>query len=172
MTIRAELCQNQLMPKYSTVSVIWQITGADLLMMFLIYFRVITVKQAEQFISRESEIHLILQQRGSNISKCSVVHKQSLTETKYYVKPSNQRLYLHYRSCHPQHTFQSIVYSEALQGIMVNSREEWNLWYWRELRQKFLDQEYPIKMINSELKRALEVDRKYLLFNSKKIRRQ
>ena len=73
-------------------------------------------------------------------------------ETKYYVKPSNQRLYLHYRSCHPQHTFRSIVYSQALQGIMVNSREDWNLKYLRELRQKFLDQEYPIKIIIMNLR--------------------
>ena len=34
-------------------------------------------------------------------------------ETKYFVKPSNKRLFLHYRSNHPQHTFKSIVYSQA-----------------------------------------------------------
>ena len=89
-------------------------------------------------------------------------------ETKYYVKPSNKRLYLHYRSCHPQHTFRSIVYSQALQGTMVNSREDWNIEYLKDLRQKFLDQEYPLRMINAEFKRALEVDRKDLLFNNNK----
>ena len=62
-------------------------------------------------------------------------------ETKYYVKPSNKRLYLHFRSNHPQHVFRSIVYSQALQGIMINSRKEWNVDYLRELREKFLDQD-------------------------------
>ena len=51
---------------------------------------------------------------------------------------------------------------------MVNSREDWNMEYLREHRQKFLDQENPIRMINTEFKRALEVDRKDLLFNSNK----
>ena len=87
-------------------------------------------------------------------------------ETMYYVKPSNKRLYLHYRSCHPQHTFKSIVYSQALQGIMINSREEWNIDYLTELRNKFLEQGYPLKLINGEFKRALEVDRKDLLLSS------
>ena len=87
-------------------------------------------------------------------------------ETKYYVKPTNQRLYLHYKSCHPQHTFKSIVYSQALQGIMVNSRDEWNMEYLQELRNKFLDQGYPVKLINEEFKRALQVDRKDLIFNT------
>ena len=52
---------------------------------------------------------------------------------------------------------------------MINSREEWNIEYLKELRNKFLDQGYPLKLINGEFKRALEVDRKDLLFsNSKK----
>ena len=89
-------------------------------------------------------------------------------ETKYYVKPSNKRLYLHFRSNHPQHVFKSIVYSQALQGIMINSRQEWNIDYLRELREKFLDQDYPLKLVNSEFRRALEVDRTDLLFNKER----
>jgi hypothetical protein len=55
---------------------------------------------------------------------------------------------------------------------MVNSRNEWNLEYLSELRGKFLDQGYPIKLINQEFTRALEVDRMDLLFsnNNKKKR--
>ena len=84
-------------------------------------------------------------------------------ETKYFVKPSNKRLFLHYRSNHPQHTFKSIVYSQALQGIMINSREDWNIEYLRELREKFLIQDYPLSMINEQFKRAMQIDRKDLL---------
>jgi hypothetical protein len=72
-------------------------------------------------------------------------------ETKYYVKPTNQRLYLHFKSNHPPHVFKSIVYSQALQGIMVNSKEEWNIEYLQELKEKFLDQGYPRRLIMEEL---------------------
>ena len=52
---------------------------------------------------------------------------------------------------------------------MINSREEWNIEYLKELRNNFWDQGYPLKLINGEFKRALEVDRKDFLFsNSKK----
>ena len=64
-------------------------------------------------------------------------------ETKYFVKPTNQRLYLHFKSNHPPHVFKSIVYSQALQGIIVNSKDEWNIEYLQELKKKFLDQGYP-----------------------------
>ena len=67
-------------------------------------------------------------------------------ETKYYVRPSNKRLFLHFRSNHPEHTFRSINYSQALQGVMINSRHEWNIDYLRELREKFLEQDYPLRL--------------------------
>ena len=85
-------------------------------------------------------------------------------ETKYYVKPTNQMIFLNYRSNHPQHVFLAVVYGMALQGLMVNSRQEWNLEYLVELREKFLQQEYPWAVINSQFRRALEVDRMDLIF--------
>ena len=54
---------------------------------------------------------------------------RKIIETKYYVKPSNQRLFLNFRSNHPEHVFKAVVYGMALQGIMVNSRMEWNCDY-------------------------------------------
>ena len=89
--------------------------------------------------------------------------KLKIFETKYYVKPSKKRLLLHYRSNHPQHTFKSIVYSQALQGIMINSREDWNIEYLRELREKFLIQDYPLSLINEQFKRAMQMNRNDLL---------
>ena len=88
-------------------------------------------------------------------------------ETKYYVKPTNQRLFLNYRSNHPQHVFKSVVYSMALMGIMVNSNHEWNQGYLRDLREKFLQQEYPMELINEQFGKALSVDRLDLLFRTK-----
>ena len=51
---------------------------------------------------------------------------------------------------------------------MVNSKEEWNVEYLKELKEKFLDQGYPRKLIMEEFGRALEVDRNDLLFNTNK----
>ena len=47
----------------------------------------------------------------------------------------------------------------ALQGIMVNSLMEYNCEYLRDLREKFRQQEYPLKLINDQFKRALKVNR-------------
>ena len=70
--------------------------------------------------------------------------EEKIIETKYFVKPTNQRLFLNYRSNYPHHVFKSVVYSMALLGKLVNSREEWNTIYLHELREKFLQQEYPL----------------------------
>ena len=96
--------------------------------------------------------------------------EKKIFEAKYYVKPSNKGLFLNYRSNHPNHTSRSIVYSQALQGVMINSRQEWNLEYLQELREKFLDQGYPLKLVNEDYTRALQVDRLDLLFGQKKTR--
>ena len=87
------------------------------------------------------------------------------------MKPSNQRLFLNYRSNQPQHVFLAVVYGMALQGLMVNSRQDWNLEYLVDLREKFLQQEYPWAVINSQFKRALEVDRLDLIFGNPALRK-
>ena len=60
----------------------------------------------------------------------------------------------------------------ALQGIMINSRQEWNLEYLLELREKFLQQEYPLGLINQQFARALSVDRADLLLADPSIRKK
>ena len=90
--------------------------------------------------------------------------EKKIIETKYYVKPTNQRLFLNFRSNHPNHVFKAIVYGMALQGILVNSRTDWNLEYLVDLREKFLQQEYPLNLINEQYARALQVNRMDLLF--------
>ena len=92
--------------------------------------------------------------------------EKKIIETKYFVKPTNQRLFLNYRSNHPEHVFKSVVYSMALLGKLVNSREEWNFSYLRELREKFLQQEYPLSLVNEQFSRALSVNRADLLFRT------
>ena len=91
-------------------------------------------------------------------------------ETKIYVKPSNKQTFLNYRSNHPPHVFKSLIYSEALRAVMICSQKEWAIEYLTHLREKFLAQEYPEYLINEQFLKALEVDRKDLLFrqNSQK----
>ena len=60
----------------------------------------------------------------------------------------------------------------ALQGIMINSRDEWNQEYLLELREKFLQQEYPS---GPHFTRSLSVNRSDLIFatsSQKKPRRK
>ena len=47
---------------------------------------------------------------------------------------------------------------------MINSRKEWNLEYLVELREKFLQQEYPLGLVNQQFARALSVNRSDLIF--------
>ena len=47
----------------------------------------------------------------------------------------------------------------ALLGKLVNSRDDWNINYLHELREQFLQQEYPLTLINEQFSRALSVDR-------------
>ena len=68
------------------------------------------------------------------------------------MRPSNKRLFFHYKSNHPQHVFKSIV--------------EWNIENLRELRTTFVHQGYPLQLINGEFKRALEIYRNDLIFNN------
>ena len=67
--------------------------------------------------------------------------------TKIYVKPTNKQLFLNYRSCHPKHVFASIIYSQALRGLLLCSEREWTLDFLDVLREKFLLQEYPADLI-------------------------
>ena len=40
---------------------------------------------------------------------------------------------------------------------MINSRDDWNIDYLRELREKFLEQDYPLNLINEEYAKALQI---------------
>ena len=48
---------------------------------------------------------------------------------------------------------------------MIYSRHEWNIEYLRELREKFLDKDYPLKTIHEEYSKTLQISRKDLISN-------
>ena len=60
----------------------------------------------------------------------------------------------------------------ALLGNMVNSRKEWNIDYLHELREKFLQQEYPMELINEQFARALSIERLDLLKSKPKSKKK
>ena len=85
----------------------------------------------------------------------------------YFVKPSNKQLFLHYRLCHPEHVFRATVYSQALLGKTVCSYPEWCDRYMQRLRVKFLEQEYPEKLIDEQFDRVRKQSRNDILYKKK-----
>merc|ERR1712030_311553 len=75
-------------------------------------------------------------------------------ETRIYVKPSNNQLFLSYRSNHPPHVFKSLIFSEALRAVLICSQKDWAVEYLRHLKEKFLAQEYPENLINQQFSKA------------------
>ena len=85
----------------------------------------------------------------------------------YHVKPTNKQLFLHYRSCHPEHVFRSIVYSQALMGKTICSYPDWCERYMQKLRVKFLQQEYPAELIDEQFEKVRQLDRETLIYKKK-----
>jgi hypothetical protein len=65
-----------------------------------------------------------------------------------------------------------VVYGMGLKGIMINSRQEWNLDYLVELREKIMQQEYPLDLIIQQFARALSIDRADLLLDDPSTRKK
>ena len=85
----------------------------------------------------------------------------------YHVKPTNKQLFLHYRSCHPEHVFRSIVYNQALLGKTVCSYPEWCERHLQKLRVKFLQQEYPAQLIDEQFNKVRQLNRDVILYRKK-----
>ena len=84
-------------------------------------------------------------------------------ETNMFVKPTNPQLYLHYTSAHPPHVFRAIIYGQALNVKMICSKQDFVQQHFYNLRNKFEERGYPTELIDSELNRALNLDRADLL---------
>ena len=69
-------------------------------------------------------------------------------------KPTDCHQYLHYGSCHPEHTKRSIVYSQALRIKRVCSQESDFNEHSLNLTSWFLKRSYPEKIINTEMSKV------------------
>jgi hypothetical protein len=89
-------------------------------------------------------------------------------QTDLYIKPTNSQVYLDYRSNHPQHCKNGIIYSQALRTIERCSRIEDQTLHMENLKEKFVQRNYPTELIEKHFEKAKSRGRKDLIFQSRK----
>ena len=79
------------------------------------------------------------------------------------VKPTNGQLYLNFRSCHSPN-----VYSQARTAFKICSKQEWREIHLENLKDKFLQQNYPEDLIQAQFEKVLKLNRSDLIFKRNK----
>ena len=79
------------------------------------------------------------------------IHKtdKNRLETDLYSKPTNAHLYLHYSSCHPRHTKNSLPFSLAYRLLRICSTDSFLTKRLNELRQFLINRQYKPKTIDT-----------------------
>ena len=81
-------------------------------------------------------------------------------ETDLYVKPTDARTYLKYGSAHPNHIYSGIIYSQCFRlRRIINSNSRLHIRI-GELKQAFLNSNYPKNMIQNISDKVLKMERK------------
>ena len=83
-----------------------------------------------------------------------IMIKSGKLVTDLYVKPSKSQLYLDYRSNHPDHCKNAIVYSQALRIVERCSDPDLAEPHLDQLKTKLLNIYYPEKIANNQIERA------------------
>nr|XP_048707030.1 dnaJ homolog subfamily C member 15 isoform X1 [Caretta caretta]XP_048707040.1 dnaJ homolog subfamily C member 15 isoform X1 [Caretta caretta]XP_048707048.1 dnaJ homolog subfamily C member 15 isoform X1 [Caretta caretta]XP_048707056.1 dnaJ homolog subfamily C member 15 isoform X1 [Caretta caretta]XP_048707066.1 dnaJ homolog subfamily C member 15 isoform X1 [Caretta caretta]XP_048707074.1 dnaJ homolog subfamily C member 15 isoform X1 [Caretta caretta] len=83
--------------------------------------------------------------------------------TTLYRKPADRYAYLHASSFYPDHTIQSIVYTQALRYNHICSNPSDRDQHLQDLYQAFLQLQYPPAEVKKQIDRARRVPRSYLL---------
>ena len=89
-------------------------------------------------------------------------------QTDLFIKPTNSQVYLDYRSNHPEHCKNGIIYSQALRTIERCSRIEDQTLHMENLKEKFVQRNYPTELIEKHFEKAKSRGRKDLIFQSRK----
>ena len=85
--------------------------------------------------------------------------KNNVLQTDLYKKPTDARNYLNFSSCHPQYTFSSVVYSQALRlRRIINDDSRFKVRL-SELGRDFEKCNYPVKMIQNILQKVAATKR-------------
>ena len=79
--------------------------------------------------------------------------------TDLYRKETDSRGYLHFSSCHPNHVFSGIVFSQALRLKRIINNNETLKVRLEELKTDFVASKYPQKLIDNILKKVKEIPR-------------
>ena len=81
-------------------------------------------------------------------------------ETNLFIKPTNQQLYLDFKSNHPSHCRESIPYSQALRVVercaTPNDRDLQLL----NLKEKLVDRHYPEELVDKKFELAKQKNRR------------
>ena len=83
--------------------------------------------------------------------------------TNLYVKPTNLQLFLDFHSNHPQHCKDGIVYSQAIRIIERCTKPEDMEANLSILKEKLLDRNFPINLIERKFQKAKAQDRRSIL---------
>ena len=84
-------------------------------------------------------------------------------ETDLHIKPTNAQLFLDWFSNHPYHCKKGIIYSQALRIIMICSEPERVEYQLNQLKQKFIQVNYPEDVVREQFLRASQIQRADLL---------
>ena len=107
----------------------------------------------------------------------SVVYKGNrfrstgILDIKPYFKPTNKFQYTHQTSCHPAHTFKGLIKGEAIRSLRLSSDEQTYKKTLKFLHKKFINRQYPHKVIRRIFNQVQYSHRnKYLMPNTQTLR--
>jgi len=88
-----------------------------------------------------------------------VYKKDNQLHTKLYIKPSDNKQYLHYSSSHPVHMKHAIPFSQAIRYRRIITEEEELNTSLISLKQMFLNRAYPEDMVSKQIDRVKHINR-------------
>ena len=88
-------------------------------------------------------------------------------KTNLFVKPSNMQIYLDFKSNHPTHCKEGLIYGQALRIIERCSDPLDADLHLEKLKGKLLDKDYPESMIQTQFQKAKKSDRKKLIYQNR-----
>ena len=97
-----------------------------------------------------------------------IMVKNGKLVTDLFIKPTNLQLYLDYRSNHPEPCKNAIIYSQALRIVERCSLPHLAVPHLEQLKTKFLERHYPQNIVDMQIERAKQRDRKQLIYQGSK----